>query len=360
MTYQKIEDIVAGVDNATQLVTNTINDDNTITTTGVDWFSYQGVTCTNIYVSGNAWLGFGANSEHLKINRRDTDLYNLWREEGVITNKRFLRYRWNGYSVHGTRNDTTKMTYDVILIEGGHVVLYMADIPSSGWDGTFVLNNGTNITYNAPTADNRWVTFKYADDSYTVSYEPLKLMKIRYLLKEGDAYYSYTDTERTALSVSGLTAQVFLDSGSENPPTAAVLSDMQHPSILYWQEEADGAPELSASVTATPPAQVIDKVIYKSDPSITGINNVKVTCEGDVRFACSFDDGATYQQYDGSSWNDVSDGMDKDTIEAITSDSWNEITNDAESFIMRVILAHDTDVFTELKVNFINITTQEV
>lgn len=48
------------------------------------------------------------------------------------------------------------------------------------------------------------------------------------------------------------------------------------------------------------------------------------------------------------------DGMNKETIEAITSDEWNSVTNIKESFIMCVILAHDTDILTELRVNFTN------
>ena len=59
-------------------------------------------------------------------------------------------------------------------------------------------------------------------------------------------------------------------------------------------------------------------------------------------------------QYDGSSWVEQTDGMSKETIEAITSDEWNSIMNIKESFIMRVILAHDTDILTELRVNFTN------
>ena len=65
--YTSIEDIVAGVDNATQLRTYSKQDDGTDTVTGVDWFSYGGTVCNNIYVNGNGWIGFGSSSEHLKV-----------------------------------------------------------------------------------------------------------------------------------------------------------------------------------------------------------------------------------------------------------------------------------------------------
>ena len=46
--YTSIDDIVAGVENATQLRTNSKQDDGTDTITGVDWFSYKGTVCSNI------------------------------------------------------------------------------------------------------------------------------------------------------------------------------------------------------------------------------------------------------------------------------------------------------------------------
>ena len=50
--YTSIEEIVAGVDNATQLRTYSKQDDGTDNVTGVDWFSYGGTVCNNIYANG--------------------------------------------------------------------------------------------------------------------------------------------------------------------------------------------------------------------------------------------------------------------------------------------------------------------
>lgn len=176
----------------------------------------------------------------------------------------------------------------------------------------------------------------------------------KFLIQNEDKYYTVSDTSLAEVSVTELNAQSFENYGFDALPDGTLLATLSHPKLLYWQESGDDLPTLTATVKATPPTQYIEKVIYRTDTSITGIDNVKVTCEGDVRFSCSFDEGATFKQYDGSSWVNQTDGMDKETIEAITSDEWNSVTNIKESFIMRVILAHDTDILTELRVNFTN------
>ena len=53
-SYTSIYDIVAGVDNATQTRTNSKTDGGTDTLAGVDWFTYGGVVCSNIYASGDS------------------------------------------------------------------------------------------------------------------------------------------------------------------------------------------------------------------------------------------------------------------------------------------------------------------
>ena len=176
----------------------------------------------------------------------------------------------------------------------------------------------------------------------------------KFLIQNEDKYYTVVDALLVEASVTELNAQAFQTYGFDDLPDGALIKTLSHPKLLYWQESGDDLPMLTATVTATPPPQYIEKVIYRTDPSITGIDNVKVTCEGNVRFSCSFDGGTTFVQYDGSSWVEQTDGMNKETIEAITSDEWNSVTNIKESFIMRVILAHDTDILTELRVNFTN------
>ena len=98
--YQKsgIEEYLNSTEGMT-CVRNTANDDTTDTITGVDWFQFNGNVANNIYVSGNHWIGFGSNSEQLKVCRRDGKVYYEYRQEGVLNNgTRLLKLRWEGYT----------------------------------------------------------------------------------------------------------------------------------------------------------------------------------------------------------------------------------------------------------------------
>ena len=97
--YGTIDDLLKNTEHMEILRNNSLQDDGTDTVKGVDWFQYKGKTASTLYVSGNSWIGFGENTEQLKIVRRDTDLMTLRREEGTIWETyKFLRIRWEGYS----------------------------------------------------------------------------------------------------------------------------------------------------------------------------------------------------------------------------------------------------------------------
>ena len=120
--YGTIDDLLKNTEHIEILRNNSLQDDGTDTVKGVDWFQYKGKTASTLYVSGNSWIGFGENTEQLKIVRRDTDLMTLRREEGTIWGTyKFLRIRWEGYSVHSNRIDATRMIWDAILFDTGEI-----------------------------------------------------------------------------------------------------------------------------------------------------------------------------------------------------------------------------------------------
>ena len=145
--YETISEIFGSTANMTVLRDNSLLDDGTDSVTGVDWFQYNGRTVSTLYVSGNSWIGFGDNTEHLRIVRRDADLMTLRREEGLLWGEyRFLRVRWEGFSVHNNRTDDTKMVWDCLLLDTGDICVNFEVIPSNSSylaDSTLVTGNGT-------------------------------------------------------------------------------------------------------------------------------------------------------------------------------------------------------------------------
>lgn len=160
--YTLIEDIINDTTNWTQLRNNSKNDDSTDTYTGVNWFKFRGITASNIYISGNTWFGFGSNSEQLKVNRRDTAVWNFWRQEGTICGYNFLRMRWDGYSHYSQTSSSYRLTYDVILLETGDIVLNIVTWPTSSADGINQLVANSSISFS-PGQDHKKFTFRAQD-----------------------------------------------------------------------------------------------------------------------------------------------------------------------------------------------------
>ena len=96
---------------------NVKQDDGTDTITGVSWFKFNNVVAASLYASGNSWIGFGATLEQLKVWRRDTAMFYLYRQEGTIGSTKFLKIRWEGYSHYSTTDVSDALKYEVFLFD---------------------------------------------------------------------------------------------------------------------------------------------------------------------------------------------------------------------------------------------------
>lgn len=347
--YNSIADIVAGIANATQLRTDSKQDDGTDTVAGVDWFSYLGTVCNNLYVNGNSWIGLGKSQEDLKVNRRDEAMWNLWREEGTVNGIKFLRIRWGGYSNYNTTDSKWKLTYDVILLETGDIQLYMVDIPTQNYEGTFSLGS---VIYNAPTTSRRYVAFYQTDSGYTVGYEEIKLISYKYLIRNEGVIY--TVAEGALQAVAGeLNASLFQTYGIDDVPEGSLLMTLSAPEVLCWAD-ADKVPTLTAIVQGAPTEahSVTSNKIVLADPSIFGIDGVSVTASDSATFLVSFDGGA-WMVYNESRWVASDVGMTKAELLAIPIEAWNTVVNTAQYMLLKAVLG-GTETVTEVKFTFNN------
>jgi hypothetical protein len=348
--YTSIEEIVAGVSNATQLRTNSKQDDGTDTITGVDWFSYGGTVCNSIYASGNSWIGLGSSSEHLKVNRRDAAMWNLWREEGIVKGRRFLRIRWSGYTLYNYTSADCLLTYDVILLETGDIVLYVVDVPTSGYSYTFTLGS---LTYTKPTADNRYVTFYLQEDgSYIADYAPIDLSIKKYLVRNESTLYTVADG--ALVEVSGtLNSDLFTSSGVDDIPDGAFLMTLSAPEVLCWTD-GEKVPTLTATVQGVPQGthEIVSDNAIIGHESIYGITSVEATASDGARFLLSFDGGAWMTYTDGS-WSASDTGMTASELVAIPTEAWQSMINSAQTMRLKAIIDGVENV-TQVKFNFNN------
>ena len=117
--------------------------------------TYNGISYTKIYVSGNMWIGLGGSSEHIRFNRRDgyinTYYYQVF-DTGDSNIGKCLKIRWEGWPYYGQRLDAYKMVWEIFLFANGDVFIYLASKGSSAssyWDGIFQVGSTSYTITNA-------------------------------------------------------------------------------------------------------------------------------------------------------------------------------------------------------------------
>lgn len=355
--YNSIDEIVGGVDNATQLVNGTKYDDNSYAISNVpDFVKYKGTSVSTMYANGNSYIGFGADAEHFKFNRRDAAMYNLWTEEGTyLGSYRFFRIRWGGMGNYNSYGDPYKQTFDLILFDTGDVMLYAVDIPTSYYNGTFSF---ADVECNAPTTDSRYVTFyANADGTYNTVYAPIEFsstIMTKYLVREGSKIYTVTDGALAEVSGT-LNADLFKSSGVEDIPDGTLLMTLNSPDVLCWTN-AEELPKLTATVQGNPTGthDIVSDNIPIGHSSIYGIASVEATASDGARFLLSFD-GGLWMVYDNNSNTFVASdvGMTATELVAIPTDVWTSAVNSAENMRLKAVIEGVENV-TKVKFNFNN------
>ena len=141
-------------------------------------------------------------------------------------------------------------------------------------------------------------------------------------------------------------------------PDGTLLLGLTDPEVLYWHDSTDDPPELTLTVTGSPPVPqiVVTNTQDMSDPTILGIESATVDASDDVLFAISFDDGVTWKAYDGGKWVTLStenSGMTKTTMENISLEAWAEVVTSA-MYKLRFVLMDTDSYVSAVRVNYIN------
>jgi hypothetical protein len=362
--YNAVSEIFATTTEWTTIRDNNKQDDGTDTVAGVNWFTYAGRVCSNLYVSGNHWIGLGnSSSEDLKINRRDGATWYVHREEGkLFRHFKFLRLRVSGYTQYNQTSNSYKITYDVILWDTGDISLHMVDIPTTNYDGVFSLGN---TSYTKPTTANPDVTFYLQEDgTYQVVYEEIFLevpYDKKYLAKvyTNDTYKVYTivDGALSPLEATEITGELFAQFGVDEVPDGSLFLEYPHFEILKWFGHEEYVPTVSVTVEAIPYPQVVESPDYDmTDPSIYGIEKVLVEATETVSFAVSFDSGVSWKAFKSGVWVALSEndsGMSASTIKLITTEQWNAMATTGK-YRFRMTLADESSIFTSLVVDYLN------
>lgn len=278
VSFDSLLNTTAGM---TAVVNNTKHDDDVVSVTGVDWFTYAGKTASTIYVSGNNFIGFGQNAEQLKIWRRDGAIYYVYRQEGTLTSgKRFLKIRVEGYVYHSSASSSYALKYEVFLIEGQILFINVVQVPtdnsytgaSSITDGNSTTNLNISVSSTAPIS----ILVKNAGVSQEITYKKYSDLVITSItvskMPDKTTYYQKELFDKTGLEISGT-----ISTGETVSVTDYELSGF------------DSSSAGAKTITVTASAKTITFEITVSEASITAISVTTMPTKVNYHIGKEFD-----------------------------------------------------------------------
>ncbi len=296
--YRNLDEMLAGTANLTITRNNSRRDSGYDTLSGPDWFTFNKLKATTIYAGGNGYLGFGATSEHLRINNRDQALYKLGWESGrvgVSVTYRFFRVYWKGVSGYSASlsDIANVLAYDAVLLDTGDIYVNVRTFPTNNVsnDNT-IYSGGKNVSLGNLTTGSR-LTLKHLDDTgenfkIIQGFKEPIYARVRFLFGDKDnKLYGVSDGKLTEITEE-MTGDLFLSKGSAEIPSDLVK---YLPGLKFyrWQDEGEG--RLNVRVTAAPFPQTVACTADMSHSSIRGIKSIAHEATDDVTVSFSFDHG---------------------------------------------------------------------
>lgn len=295
----------------TAIVNNTKHDDDTVSVTGVDWFTYAGKTASTIYISGNNWVGFGQSAEQLKICRRDGAVYYIYRQEGVLdSGKKFLKIRIEGYTFYSNTGTAYALKYEIFLIEGQTLFINVIQRPTnSSYIGTSSITDGTTtatLTITTSSTVPIYILVKNAGSAQEVSYEKFVDTVITGItvttLPSKTTYYKNEPFDSTGMIVTA----------SYSDGTSKKITDY---TISGFDSETAGAKTITVTagtVTATFELTVLDE-------TLTGITITTLPTKTEYHINAEFDPSGIVAVINTSGGNTID--LDSSKLECSGFDS---------------------------------------
>ena len=193
-SYDSVTAMMNTKENMEHLVVNTRHDDDVMQFAGADWFNFNGIPISNIFVSGNSFIGLGTNAEHLLVCRRDAAMYDFYREEGSLFGAyRFLKIRWEGYAQYNNISEDVRLVYEWVFFETGDMFLNIIKAPNAaGYLGSNRINGSMNTDFTVVVTQQQCISFYHKDDKgklFDIEYSIIDLappFERKYLLSDKD------------------------------------------------------------------------------------------------------------------------------------------------------------------------------
>lgn len=332
-------------------ISSAYNDDSYYTATGLSAFRFNGKSGGTIYISSNHYIGFGSNTEHIKILRRDGCSTYIRRQAGTFDDgTSFVKIRFEGYTVYSNRVESNRLIFELFILSNNDMFLNMIQTPTnSGNTGTseLVASSTTALNlydgagggpvvsfYHKDSYGYNWDVV-YADYEASASYTPL------YLVMQGDKLYTVTDGALVEIPETELTAAVFVEYGVSEAPTSDLLVPLGNHSVYCWSS-GDTGKKLQGDLVAYPHPSAIEAVADMSHPSILGMSLMTANFSGNVTVSISLDDRVSWSEEVA-----LADWLNTDLQELFES------LPESKRLYLRFIL-HDDATISRFKITYIN------
>ena len=408
-TYSSVEDALAAEDtNMTQIVTNkTIPmGSGQLIFHGAEWLDFNNKNCKYLYSNSHSYWGFGANQADLTIFKSDyIYCYNIWREIGTIAEYKFVKFRWEGYTV--SVSETTKLLYDIYFFNTGDIYIHIYD------KNFYCTIDNSTLTTSAKTY-NLKISYKendvslykisdineYSIEKNIITFKSKKNVIEKFLLLTYKGYYTIKDGEfifltknivdnwgnETFLNIEEtskeevpalINAELFRKCGFLDIPTQTQLinfytkineneENLINFDLIGWWEDNLASASIKMNTNALPKSQSIisdrARIPYTTKlgyDTAVGIDSVSIDCEGDILFQISFttknDQTMNWRYWDGE-WkiSELTDivGMNKEIFQSITTEQWQELFDGSDYITIKMILTEKNQKFNSLVLNF--------
>lgn len=218
--YASLSEMMNTTENMVKLINNSGQDDNVLSYTGVDWFTFNGKTASTIYVSGNSFIGLGKNAEQLKVCRRDTKLWNLYKEEATLFGTyRVLKIRWEGYAQYNSTSSDLALKYEWFFLDNGNMFLNLIPPKNSSYMGTTEVVTSSTQSVSVSVGQQTYVSFYAKDEAGTtfdIAYEIMEVkipFETKYLLCDKDGVYYRLTHEKVFVDAIELSGYQYIRTG---------------------------------------------------------------------------------------------------------------------------------------------------
>lgn len=354
----------------------TRNDDTTVTLPDIGFdFLYNGSLIRTIYSNGNSWIGIGASSEHIKINRRDTSYNNLYYSREIENGYKLFRVRFEGNAVYNSWG-SNNLVWEVSFYETGVIQIVIEKSPNTAADSfvnpgigtqSIKLETGKSYVFISDSKDGK--NYKVIEGSYFPEKE-------RFLMLDDEGIKNFQVIEGVSKWVKiadlPITEEVLLNYGNDFLPSSleGIVGDT--PKVYYYTDNPDIVErpidfKLNIGLTTTSIPKVIEqrenflisngklisKIIAETSTDIINSSGVATKTNGKVRLAFSVDEGKTYLTFDintndykvvdiSNSSEFLNEGINPETLNVINYERLNELIESNKKIRFAYILEKPT------------------